>query len=177
VTDVLALGESMFVKEHFRSMNVEAATETVAWRYDPPFNLYNLSPEDIPLLIDPVNRYFAVYDETGRIVGICCYGVEARVAGGDYGDGVQATLDVGVGMSPDLVGRGQGAAFVRAVLAFAQESFAPHRFRVTIAAFNERSRRTFRRLGFEETFRFTRDSDGLDFIQMEREAEHPGGST
>ena len=176
LTDVVALDEGMFVKVHFQSMTMEAARESVAWRYDPPFDLYNLSPEDIPLLIDPANRYFAVYDETGRMVGTCCYGVEARVAGGDYGEGQQGTLDVGVGLRPELVGRGQGTAFVRAVLTFAQEAFAPNCFRVTIAAFNERSRRTFHRLGFRETFRFTRDSDGLDFVQMEREAGYPGGS-
>jgi RimJ/RimL family protein N-acetyltransferase len=73
-------------------------------------------------------------------------------------------------MHPGLVGQGHGSGFVAAILAFAREAFAPQRFRVTIAAFNERSQRTFRKLGFRETSRFTRDGDGLEFIQLERRA-------
>jgi hypothetical protein len=59
---------------------------------------------------------------------------------------------------------------VSTVLASGRERFSPAVFRVTIAAFNERSRRVFEGLGFAETRRFERRSDGLAFVQLEREA-------
>jgi len=151
----------------------QQAEESATWRYDPPYDLYDLQPEHIPLLVDPANRYCAVCDESGQLVGTCCFGAEARVAGGDYLEGEPAVLDVGVSMHPGRVGRGLGTGFVASILEFAQETFAPETLRVTIAEFNRRSQRTFQRLGFAETSRFTRNSDGLVFVQLEREAQAP----
>src|SRR5206468_9220263 len=67
-------------------------------------------------------RYQAVRDEDGELVGFCTFGEDARVAGYIYPDDA---LDIGVGMRPDLVGRGLGLAFTREVLDFARRELAP----------------------------------------------------
>jgi ribosomal-protein-alanine N-acetyltransferase len=75
-----------------------------------------------------------------------------------------------VGMHPGLVGKGLGARFVDAILHYTAGEFSPERFRVSIAAFNKRSQRTFLKLGFVETASFKRANDGMRFVQLEREA-------
>ena len=146
----------------------ENASEIITWRYDPPYDLYNLSPEDITGLLLPANRYHAVLDERSKLIGYCCFGPDAQVPGGDYHPGEPIILDIGVGLHPDLTGRGYGKEFVTAILAFATKVYAPKIFRVTVAAFNQRSLSVFRSLGFRITHSFTRDLVELDFLQLER---------
>jgi RimJ/RimL family protein N-acetyltransferase len=156
------------MKFFIQPITLQDASTITAWRYEPPYAVYNLSQEEIPVLRDPDNHYYIVQDETGRTVGYCCFGKEGRVPGGSYGDAGSIVLDVGVGMDPELVGRGFGGDFVEAILLFAAEEYKPSRFRVSIADFNKRSQQTFINLGFIETFRFTREGDGKLFIQLER---------
>jgi RimJ/RimL family protein N-acetyltransferase len=145
------------------------ARQIATWRYDEPYGFYSLSALAIPVLLDPEFRYHSVQDESGRLVGFCCFGEDARVPGGVYTRGEPDVLDVGVGMHPELVGKGQGSAFIAAILGFAVKEFNPAAFRVTIAAFNQRSQRVFFGLGFRETGSFDRDGDGMRFVQLERE--------
>ena len=144
------------------------ANEIATWRYEPPYDLYNLSYFDIPFLLDPENRYYAVYDQADDLIGFGCFGAEARVPGGDYRQTEPRVLDVGVGLRPDLVGRGLGGVFVDAVLQYGIEEFRPERLRVTVATFNERSLNVFQKLGFLETHGFVREGDGMAFVQMDR---------
>ena len=80
------------------------------------------------------------------------FGADARVPGGDYSD---AALDIGLGIKPELTGRGLGGAFVEAVVAFARATFELGPRRVTIAAGNARALRVWSGRGFNEIQRFT----------------------
>ena len=90
--------------------------------------------------------------------------------GGVYEGTEPTVLDIGVGMHPERVGKGEGRGFVDAVLQYAFQEFGVEKFRVTIAEFNQRSLKTFQALGFEESDRFIRPWDSLIFIQLERRA-------
>lgn len=162
------------MKISIHPISQQDADEIVTWRYEPPYAIYSLSREDLPVLLDPENRYFVVKDESSRRIGYCCFGDEARVPGGEYDDMEPFVVDVGVGMHPGLVGKGLGAAFVAAILHYATGEFNPGRFRVSIAAFNKRSQRTFIKLGFVVTTSFDREFDGMHFVQLEREANWTG---
>lgn len=126
----------------------------VGWRYPPPYDLYELGHDFPPgtagqdaaaaFFLDRANGYFAVRDAT-VLAGYCCFGEDAQVPGGDYG---QPALDIGVGMRPDLTGQGHGAAFATAVIAFGMVHFPAGLLRVTVASFNQRSRRLWEKLGF-----------------------------
>jgi ribosomal-protein-alanine N-acetyltransferase len=154
----------------FRSLTEADAWAVLGWHYDPPYDVYNLdvgeSKETVRALLNPAYAYHAIDDEQGELVAACCFGLDARVPGGDYCDDA---LDVGMGVRPDLTGQGRGNAFVEAVLDFARREFAPRAFRVTIAAFNRRAQRVWKKAGFRQVQAFGRESDSEPFIVLVRE--------
>ena len=151
-------------------MRKQDAEEIVSWRYPVPYAMYNLSKNDIPILLNTENRYFSVHDGPGQLMGFCCYGKEARVPGGEYTEDEPKVLDVGLGMDPEKIGKGFGKLFINTILAYALEEFKPVKFRVSIADFNKRSQRAFQNQGFKEVASFNRIGDGMKFVQLEREA-------
>ena len=148
----------------------ELAALIVSWHYPEPYQVYDLSRDDLSGLLNPDYRYHQVLDQAGNLIGYCCFGVDAQVPGGDYREEEPDFLDVGVGMHPDLVGRGLGRDFVSEILAFARDTYRPDKFRVTVADFNQRSLRTFKGLGFKESGYFNRKPGGMPFTQLERRA-------
>jgi [ribosomal protein S18]-alanine N-acetyltransferase len=105
--------------------------------------------------VQPRLHYHSVYDERGDLVGYLCFGEDARVAAGRR-TGVyerEAALDVGLGMRPDLTGRGL-EEFLHAGLRLARETYSPQAFRLTVATFNRRAIRVYEKAGFRavETF-------------------------
>lgn len=101
--------------------------------------------EDVAALLRPDYHYYAAHDETGRLVGFCCFGEDAQVPGGDY---MLPALDIGLGLHPDLTGRGLSHSFLEKILALGSELFEPEFFRATVAAVNARSLRLFEGSGF-----------------------------
>jgi RimJ/RimL family protein N-acetyltransferase len=146
------------------------AEKIITWSYNPPYDVYDLTPEDLNVLLNPDYRYHLVLDHKGGLAGYCCYGLDAQVPGGDYSYGEPEVLDVGVGLVPDLTGQGFGSGFVGAILAYAWRVYRPDLFRVTVADFNQRSMNTFRKLGFEEKHYFVREIGQMPFTQLERKA-------
>jgi [ribosomal protein S18]-alanine N-acetyltransferase len=136
-------------------MTAADARAILTWRYPEPYAFYSMASEDVaaelPYFLDPANAFHRVGDEQGTLVGFCSFGEDAQVPGGDY---TLPALDIGLGMHPDLTGQGNGAAFLAAILAFANQHFAPERLRATVAVFNRRSQRMFERQGFQVVQRF-----------------------
>lgn len=136
-------------------MTREVAQAILSWQYSGEYAIYNLTSEyteaDVAPFLDPDNHYYAIHTPAAELVGFCCFGRDAQVPGGDYST---EALDVGLGMRPDWTGQGRGRLFLAAILAFAQQTFAPQLFRATIASFNVRSQRLFARHGFQEQTRF-----------------------
>ena len=158
----------------FRAMT-QADVEAIAgWRYPQPYAFYDLGPEAIGELLDPACGYLAATDATGSLVGYCCFGEAGKVAGatraGLYHDDA---LDLGLGLRPDLTGRGIGLGFVRAVLDEGSRRFAPRRFRLAVAAFNRRAIVVYERAGFVSGPTFTSPVDGQEvaFLLMVRPAD------
>jgi [ribosomal protein S18]-alanine N-acetyltransferase len=114
----------------------EASEETqdllAAWRYPPPYDFYD---GDVDPVLNP-ERYFGVWDEHGELVGFY------------YFEPKPPDLDYGLGLRPDLTGRGLGLEFFLTGLAFGRERYRPKRVFLHVAAFNERARRVYERAGF-----------------------------
>lgn len=153
----------------FRPMDKASAQEILAWRYDKPYDLYNLGTGDdaqtLQVFLDPQYAYYIIKDGEAA-VAYCCFGPDAQVPGGDYS---QPAVDVGMGVRPDLTGQRQGSVFVQSVLGFGRRVLSPELFRVTIAVFNARARRVWAKAGFRQTQVFCRDTDGMDFVVMVRQ--------
>jgi len=90
------------------TMTQDFAEEIATWNYPDPYTIYSLSSHVIPVLMNPSNAYFAVVKSEGILVGYCCFGAEARVRGGDYGEKQDSVVDVGIGMRPEITGQGLG---------------------------------------------------------------------
>lgn len=139
-------------------------TEALAiadWHYPPPYSFYDwrADNEDAALLLDERRRrgrFFSAFDEDHALVGF----FEFQVKGDD--------VIVGLGLRPDLTGRGLGREFVEAGLAFAREKFQPTRFRLSVAAFNERAIRVYERAGFTPLRTFDHETNGRvhRFLEM-----------
>ena len=158
----------------FDPMTEADARAILAWRYDGPYAVYNCPPNEVEdavrAWLDPANGCYAVRETSGDLVGYCCFGPDARVPGGDYAD--DSALDVGLGLRPELTGKGLGLSFVQAVVAFAVEHLHRSYLRLTVAAFNQRAIRVYERAGFRTTHTFTRTptppGQPSDWTQMTR---------
>lgn len=157
----------------FAPLDVEAARAIMTWRYEEPYSIYNWEAEDDPAeMLDRRSPHYAVRDERGELVGFFAYGSSAQVWNSGephlYSEG--KTITVGLGMRPDLTGRGLGLAFVRAGLDFAREQFAPEQFRLYVLTFNERAIRVYERAGFERAGIYVQHNPAgdRDFLEMRR---------
>lgn len=137
-----------------------------AWRYEPPYDIYNfiLNDEELQGLtnfyVNPATRAYAIDDEHGHLAAFCSFGKDGQVPGGDYS---ATAVDIGMGMRPDLTGHGVGHQFASAVIDFAKRTFSPPMLRVTIAAFNLRAQRVWTKLGFQSVQEFVAGS-GMSFV-------------
>ena len=132
-------------------------TARATWRYPPPYDFYD--DDGIP----PLNpeRFFSVLADDGSIAGF--YYFEERGEAVFYG----------LGLRPDLTGRGLGLAFVKAGLEVAQRRFGPKRFVLDVAEFNERAIHVYERAGFRRTGSKSRLFEGwgdIPFVDVERPA-------
>ncbi len=149
-------------------LDYPAALEIATWRYPQPYASYNLGddPTMRAAFLSRCERdYYQLRTPSGELQAFCCFGDEARVPGGDYR---APALDLGLGVRPDLTGRGLGRRYLDAVMAFGVERFAPQALRLTVAAFNARAIRLYAGAGFVERERFVSLFGGQEFMVMER---------
>lgn len=141
------------------------AKEITRWRYPPPYDIYDLleNEETISYALDPQNRFYVMKDPQGELVGFCSFGKDGQVPGGNYS--VDA-LDIGLGIRPDLVGKGRGIEFVKCVMNYTVEKFETSQLRVTIAAFNQRAQRVWKKAGFQIVERFQQEETDRSFVVM-----------
>jgi ribosomal-protein-alanine N-acetyltransferase len=149
----------------FRQMEDEEAVEISGWHYEPPYDFYDATsdPGDLEELLDPKRRkdaYFSVFDEGGVLVGFFQFEREGT------------TIDIGLGMRPDLTGKGLGIWYLLAGLEFARERFSPDGFTLSVATFNERAIRVYERVGFRRNTVYKHNTNGGEylFLSMAREA-------
>ena len=139
--------------------------EVAEWHYEPPYDFYDLAsdPEDAAAMADPAqaDHRRAVLGDDGSLEAFLWFDWHGNV------------VEVGIGLRPDLTGRGLGESFLRAQLEYAAEQWRPATFRLFVAAWNERAIRLYERLGFREVGREMRHFELVgdhEFIRMERPA-------
>ncbi|WP_063125885.1 GNAT family N-acetyltransferase [Nocardia fusca] len=124
------------------------ARRVAAWRYGGPWQVYDLPGTELPGATGGCLAVAGAAD--GRLVGFYCTGDEARVPGLAAEFGV---VDLGAGMDPRWVGRGNGAGFGRVVLADLRRDHPTAVVRAVVQSWNTRSLRLLRTLGFLESGR------------------------
>ncbi len=136
----------------------QTLAELETWRYEPPYDFYD---GDVDPVLNP-ERFFEARDEHGSLVGFY------------YFEQKGATLEIGLGLRPELVGRGLGLEFFRAGVEFGREQFRPAKVILAVAAFNQRAVKVYERVGFVEVGRHVRRFErwgDVEFVDMEERAE------
>jgi len=147
----------------FRPMNEGDARTIAGWHYQEPYTFYDMDQDadDLAELLDPRNwteTYYAVVNEPGELVGFFAFKRDGDV------------VEVGLGLRPDLTGRGIGLPFLLAGLDFARAIFSPTTFRLAVATFNTRAIRDYERAGFERGRVYMHHTNGgeYEFMDMTR---------
>jgi ribosomal-protein-alanine N-acetyltransferase len=151
-------------------MNKEYAKEICSWKYTSPYTVYNIqsSEEGISELLS--GSYYAAVDENNELVGFYCFGECARVPSGKdsgvYKD--EAIVDIGIGLRPDLCGKGNGLEFLRKCTVLGENLYLCKNFRITVSKFNKRAIAVYKKFGFREqtAFRSTAKDTDDAFIVM-----------
>jgi ribosomal-protein-alanine N-acetyltransferase len=146
------------------------AREFLQWQYEPPYDIYNFPlvqlEKYVQYNIDPRNNVYTMFDQNDRLIGYCSYGRDAQIPGGDYSE---EALDIGLMIKPELTGQGMGSDFASKVIQNGIDKYVPKKLRVTIAAFNKRAMRVWEGNGFQQTQKFNREGDGMEFVVMVNE--------
>lgn len=134
------------------------------WHYEEPYSFYNMEAdeEDLKGFLDPVCRkdeYYVVMEKENLIGFFSFTLVAPRV------------IDIGLGMHPDLTGRGKGIDFLKAGLKFALSMFNPTAITLSVATFNKRAITLYKQLGFKELETFIQSTNGgsYEFVKMRYE--------
>lgn len=112
-------------------------------------------------LLDPQNALYSIFGQPDDLEAFCSFGPDGQVSGWDYST---TALDIGLGLRPDLTGRGYGSEYVNAVINFALSTYSPEQLRVTIAAFNRRALRVWEKASFQVVQKFKGGWEHIDFV-------------
>jgi ribosomal-protein-alanine N-acetyltransferase len=153
------------VRFAFRPLSLDDVENLLAWRYDPPYQEYNPSndPSDEAELRASVGTptgLAAVEADTGELVGF----LECRLAPGE--------VEIGLGLRPDLTGRGIGLPFTQAIVALVRETWDPARLTLDVLPWNERAAIVYERAGFVRGEIYDRtfpDGNVVTFLRMTRD--------
>jgi ribosomal-protein-alanine N-acetyltransferase len=145
-------------------MTAADARTVATWRYPGEYSFYDADADadDLAELLNPAewgHRYFAA-DEVPRreLAGFLVVTLDGRIA------------ELGLGLRPDLTGRGIGESFVGACLLFAAATLDAQGFTLAVAAFNQRAITVYERAGFRQVERYEHFTNGgiHPFIRMAR---------
>ncbi|NIK12604.1 GNAT family N-acetyltransferase [Alkalibacillus almallahensis] len=134
------------------------------WHYDGDYSFYDMEAdeEDLEEFIDPAKRgdsKYAVMDR-GELIGFFSVNpVDDQ------------TVDIALGMRPDLTGHGKGLAFLEAGIEFVQREYEPQSITLSVETFNQRAINVYRTFGFRDVKTFMQHTNGsvYEFLKMEYE--------
>ena len=137
-------------------MSDASAHAIAGWQYLEPYAFYNSTADedDLAELLDADRRgdqYYEALDKDGVLVGSFQFKRE------------HDPLEIGLGLRPDLTGRGLGLGFVRAGMDFAREHFGATAIWLAVATFNQRAITVYERAGFRLVGTYQHHTNGADY--------------
>lgn len=157
----LDLWQPHSLKFDFARMNQEQAESIAAWHYAPPYSFYDAAAneEDLTeLLNERHNRYYTAFVDQA-IVGFFHY--ETKGTG----------MEINLGLHPDRCSHGWGCDFLHSIEAFLLDRFHPQFFQLSVAAFNQRAIKVYRRCGYTITASYRQAASGsrYEFYRMKKQ--------
>ena len=150
------------MKYKFELMTQEQAEDIAYnWHYQGDFSFYNMESdqEDLVEFLDPETRgqsNFVVMNDN-KVIGFFSF---TKVA--------NHTIDIGLGMRPDLTSKGNGLDFLKAGLDFTKSKYCPQNITLSVATFNQRAIKVYKKIGFIEVHTFMQETNGgtFEFLKM-----------
>jgi [ribosomal protein S18]-alanine N-acetyltransferase len=148
---------------NFSVLTQEQAKDIVFnWHYDAEYSFYDMEAdkEDLEEFLNPEERGNSTFAVTKE---------NELVAFFSFSEVADGTFDIGLGMRPDLTGKGKGLEFLRASINFIQKEYKPEKITLSVAAFNQRAIKLYRKVGFKDVETFLQDTNGntFEFLKME----------
>lgn len=146
------------------NMTEKYAIEVLCWKYEKPYDYYNNVLTSGAILELVSYRYYVVLDGDRKIIGYFCIGKPARVPNENFNKAyIEDCVDIGIGMKPELTGKGFGTIFFQKVLEFVEEMYEKD-IRLTVATFNKRAIRLYEKFHFKKKSHFEKDKE--EFMTM-----------
>ncbi|WP_088006453.1 GNAT family N-acetyltransferase [Indiicoccus explosivorum] len=151
----------------FREMSQEEAEEIAfGWHYDGVYAFYDVEAdeEDLAEFLDPAERDGTVF------AGHSIHGLSGFFSISQVNN---EAIEIGLGLRPDLTGQGIGAAFVEEGLSFAKKQFCFSRVTLSVASFNQRAIRLYKKMGFIRETTFLQKTNGgeYEFVKMQKKLQ------
>jgi [ribosomal protein S18]-alanine N-acetyltransferase len=155
--------EGISVTYRFEKMTQQEAEEIAYnWHYDGNYSFYDMEAdkEDLAGFLNPELRGDSVFT---------VYKVEEIIGYFSVNQTAAATYDIGLGMRPELTGSGMGLDFMKAGMDFVKSRFKPDIITLSVAMFNQRAIKVYRRMGFIDLDTFMQNTNGgsYEFLRME----------
>jgi [ribosomal protein S18]-alanine N-acetyltransferase len=132
------------------------------WHYDGEYSFYDMEAdeEDLDEFSNPEKRgntTFAVSKENELVAFFSVSKIANRI------------FDIGLGMRPNLTGKGNGIEFLSAGINFVQSAFKSEKITLSVATFNQRAIKLYRKVGFKDVEVYLQDTNGskFEFLKME----------
>lgn len=126
-----------------RPLSPEDARAIAGWRYAAPYEDYN-EPSDT--LLDGL--YQGIAEEGGALAGFVCWGAEAQIKAAADLYAAEPALDFGMGLRPDLTGKGAGVFAASAATLWLRAHMQAQVLRLAVYEWNLRAQRVYQRAGF-----------------------------
>ncbi len=147
-------------------INLKDTKSILKWKYPNPYDLYNMNDSEECIFELMQGTYYSVRQKD-ELIGFFCFGENAQIpikeTMGLYNDDL---LDIGLGLNPVLVDKGLGYTFLNAGLKFANNKFNQRTFRLTVAQFNKRAIKVYKKSSFKIVKSFNRKKDDTEFYIM-----------
>lgn len=127
----------------FEFMTQEQAEDIAYnWHYEGMYSFYDMEEdkEDLDEFLDPRKRGDSMF------VVIKDYEVIGFFS---FDKAPDNTIDIGLGMRPDLTGKGNGLEFLKAGIEFIKINYKPDNITLSVATFNQRAIKAYQKIGFK----------------------------
>lgn len=133
----------------------QAENIAVNWHYQGQYAFYDFSAdeEDLAELLNPETRgenYYMVMQGDEEI-------------GFFYVDKIGDTVDIGLGMKPELTGKGLGLDFLKSGLNYVRLTHHPKEITLSVATFNDRAIHVYEKAGFKPVKTYSQATNGSHF--------------
>jgi len=116
------------------------------WKYDGIYSFYDHNKDNIDDFMN--GKHFACTDMSGELIGYFCFGEDARIPTIEENVYDDDFIDIGLSLKPNLCGNNLGLSFLNEGLKYAGELYNTSNFCLSVASFNERAIKVYKRAGF-----------------------------